>query len=82
MRLLAGPCTPAKMDSVYGKIYAVLTENPGVSGEELVELLLEVDFTGNRTPYTRTGAVSRPWLAKYIDGGFYTKNRFIQVFRA
>jgi hypothetical protein len=77
-RLIVGPCIPKSDASVYGKICKALERNPGATGEELVELLLDVDFSGNKSAYTKGGAVSRPWLAKYIDGGFYAKNRYIQ----
>ena len=78
VRLRAGPNKPRSSNSVYGKIIAVLEQNTGVTGGELVELLLSVDFAANNTAYCQTGQVSRPWLAKYIDGGFYSKNLFIQ----
>ena len=80
MRLLSGPRKPKGEVSVYGKIYAKLDESPGVTGEELVELLLSVDFSDNKSAYTQSGEVSLPWLAKYIDGGFYKKNLCIQHF--
>ena len=79
-RLKVGPEIPSSRTSVYGKICAVLESHPGVTGAELVELLLEVDFSRNKSAYTSTGNVSRPWLAKYIDGGFYQKNRCIQEY--
>lgn len=78
-RLIVGPRSPKSSSSVYGKICAVLQCHPGVTGAELVELLLDTDFTENKSAYTSTGNVSRPWLAKYIDGGFYEKNRYIQT---
>jgi len=77
-RLRPGPRVPKNSYSVYGKICKVLERDPAVTGEELVELLLDVDFSGNKSAYTKDGAVSRPWLAKYIDGGFYAKNLYIQ----
>lgn len=80
-RLQAGPRVPASATSVYGKIFRVLDQNPGVTGAELVELLLDTDFSTNKSAYTKSGMVSRPWLAKYIDGGFYEKNRYIQEYR-
>ena len=80
-RLAAGPRKPRSPASVYGKIYNVLLSNPGVTGSELVELLLKVDFSQNKSAYTLTGAVSRPWLAGYIDGGFYKKNQCIQEYK-
>ena len=80
IRLKVGPEVPRSEASVYGKIYAVLESHPGVTGAELVELLLGVDFSRNKSAYTSTGKVSRPWLAKYIDGGFYQKNRYIQEY--
>ena len=76
-RLVVGPRKPTSASSVYGKIYATLEKNPGVTGAQLVELLLAVDFSGNNSVYSQWGQVSRPWLAKYIDGGFYAKNQFI-----
>jgi hypothetical protein len=78
IRLKVGPNRPRSPGSVYGKICAVLELHPGVTGAELVELLMRVDFSDNNTVYSQTGQVSRPWLAKYIDGGFYAKNRYIQ----
>lgn len=77
-RLRAGPNTPRNPRSVYGKICAVLESNPSITGAELVELLLLIDFSDNNTVYSQNGQVSRPWLAKYIDGGFYAKNGYIQ----
>lgn len=59
---------------MYGKIHAVLERNPGMTGAELVELLLDVGFSSNGTIYAQSGQVSCPWLAKYIDAGFYAKN--------
>lgn len=79
LRLLAGPRQPKSENSVYGKIFGILKEHPGVTGEELVELLLSVDFSNNKSAYTQMGEVSLPWLCGYIDGGFYKKNKCIQL---
>lgn len=78
-RLKVGPRLPRNPRSVYGKICGVLSTHPGVTGEKLVELLLSVDFSDNPSAYTQSGRVSLPWLAKYIDGGFYEKNQCIQA---
>ena len=77
-KLNPGPNKPESKVSVYGKIYRVLFENPGITGEQLVYLLLEEDFSKNKSAYTQNGSVNLPWLAKYVDGGFYQKNLFIQ----
>ena len=77
-KLLAGPRKPKNPASVYGKIYVVLERNPGITGAELVELLFGLDFAANSTIYAQSGRVSRRWLAKYIDGGFYEKSLCIQ----
>ena len=79
-RLSIGSQKPKSDSSVYGKIYSVLSRNPGVTGEELVGLLLDVDFSGNKTAYTQNGQISLPWLAGYIDGGFYKKNLCIEEY--
>jgi hypothetical protein len=80
LRLRIGSRRPGSPSSVYGKICAALEQHPGINGEQLVELLLRVDFSDNKSAYTKLGEVSRPWLAKYIDGGFYKKNQCIQEF--
>jgi hypothetical protein len=79
-RLKVGPNHPSKPNTVFGKICGVLQQHPGITGAELVDLVLTIDFSDNRSAYTQTGHVARPWVAKYIDGGFYEKTRFIQVF--
>ena len=82
LKLCVGPQRPKSTASVYGKICAMLENHPGATGAQLVELLLEVDFSGIKSAYAQGGNVSRPWLAKYIDGGFYAKNRCIQKYLA
>ena len=79
-RLQVGPRQPRNPRSVYGKMCDVLLRHPGVTGERLVELLRSVDFSDNASAYTQSGCVSLPWLAKYIDGGFYKKNQCIQEY--
>lgn len=79
-RLKAGTEKPSSDTTVYGKIYSVLETHPGVTGEELALLLLKVDFKSNPSAYTQSGEVKLPWLAGYIDGGFYKKNRCIQEY--
>lgn len=79
-RLTLGPRRPTNPNSVYGKICSFLEQHPGITGAELVEQLMHVDFSDNASAYTQSGRVSRPWLAKYIDGGFYEKNRYIAVY--
>ena len=79
-RLMVGTAKPKKVTSVFGKIYQALKENPGITGEELVSLLLTVDFSRIKSAYTKSGEVSIPWLCGYIDGGFYKKNKYIREF--
>jgi hypothetical protein len=79
-RLMLGPRRPTNPNSVYGKIVSVLERYPGITGADLVEHLMQVNFSDIASAYTQSGLVSRPWLAKYIDGGFYEKNRYICVY--
>ncbi len=80
-RLMAGPVEPRTGNSVYGKIYAVLKENPGVTGEELIELLHKVDFRSSKSAYTQGGQVSSSWLVGYIDDGLsLSKCRHLQEY--
>ena len=74
-RLMAGPRKPISRTSVFGKIYDVAEANPGVTGEELVELLRAVDFSGNKSAYTQGGQVSSSWLVGYIEGGYFRNDR-------
>ncbi len=73
--LMAGPREPRTRTSVFGKIYTVLEENPGVTGRELVHLLQRVDFSANKSAYTQSGAVCAAWVCGYIEGGFFRSDR-------
>ena len=75
IRLKAGPREPLSRTSVFGKIYTTLEANPGVTGAHLIGLLLDVDFTGNKSAYTQSGQVSASWLAGYIEGGYFRGDR-------
>lgn len=75
VRLAAGPVEPKSRKSVFGKIYSVLEENPGVTGADLVALLKRVNFSGNKSAYTQSGEVCAAWLCGYIEGGFFRKDR-------
>lgn len=74
-RLMAGPKEPKTRKSVFGKFYNVLEDNPGITGAEFVELLLEVDFKNNKSVYTQSGQVCAGWICGYIKGGYYRKDR-------
>lgn len=75
VRLMAGPVEPKSRMSVFGKIYTVAEANPGVTGEELIELLRAVDFSANKSAYTQGGQVCSAWLVGYIEGGYYRRDR-------
>jgi hypothetical protein len=74
-RLMAGLKEPQSRTSVFGKIYMVAEANPGLTGEELVDLLRVVDFTNNKSAYTQGGQVSASWLVGYIEGGYFRQDR-------
>lgn len=74
VRLVVSSIEPKSRKSVFGKIYTVLEDNPGVTGEELVHLLFDVDFTKNKSAYTQSGRVSSSWLIGYIEGGYFRKD--------
>ncbi len=79
--LMAGPREPARRTSVFGKIFSVLEEHPGVTGLQLIELLKRIDFSGNISAYTQSGEVCAAWLCGYIEGGFFRSDRLhIQEF--
>ena len=81
-RLMVGSNKPKSNKSVFGKIYAVLENHPGVTGEELVELLHQQDFSDNKSAYTQSGEVCSAWICGYIEGGFFRKDRLhIQEYR-
>lgn len=76
VRLMAGPVQPRSDTSVFGKIYVTALANPGATGEELIRLLGNVDFSGNKSAYTQSGAVSASWLAGYIEGAYFRSDRY------
>lgn len=75
VRLAAGPNEPKSRQSVFGKIYSVLEEHPGVTGTQLVALLKRIDFSGNKSAYTQSGEVCAAWICGYIEGGFFRSDR-------
>jgi hypothetical protein len=75
VRLTTGSVEPKSRRSVHGKIYSVVEEHPGVTGEELVALLKRIDFSDNPSAYTQSGEVCAAWLCGYITGGFRRKDR-------
>lgn len=79
VRLMAGPREPRSRSSVFGKIYTVLEENPGLTGGELVPLLQRVDFSKNKSAYTQSGTVCAAWVCGYLEGGFFRRDtQYIQ----
>ena len=81
-RLMAGPREPLSRVSVFGKIYTVAEANPGITGEELVNLLRTVSFTGNKSAYTQGSHVSSSWLVGYVEGAYHRSDRqYLQAYR-
>lgn len=75
VRLEAGPRQPRSLSSVMGKVYSTARDNPGVTGEELVYLLAQLDFSSNKSAYTQSGKVSATWLCRYIEGAFFRSDK-------
>lgn len=71
VRLAPGSAKPASTTSVFGKIYATAAQHPNLKGEELIEILKAVDFSGNKSAYTQSGSVSAAWLAGYLEGAVF-----------
>ena len=82
-RLAVGPATPKSRTSVMGKVFTAVEKNPGVTGEQLIRLLQQEDFTGNKSAYTQSGQVCAAWLVGYVDGAcFHPRARIIQPYHA
>jgi hypothetical protein len=78
-RLVVGPESPKSRTSVMGKVFTAVEKNPGITGEALVRLLQQEDFTGNKSAYTQSGQVCAAWLVGYVDGAcFHPQARIIQ----
>jgi hypothetical protein len=76
MRFRLGDKTPSST-SVHGKIRAVVGRQPGISGDQLLQLLRRVDFSDNKTDLPDKGRGSDKWLIGYIRGGL--RRRFIEI---
>jgi hypothetical protein len=82
-RLAAGPNIPRSFESVMGKVYLMARDNPGVTGEGLVHLLAQLDFSANKSAYTQSGKVCASWLCGYIEGAFFRSDkRHLTEYRA
>ncbi len=77
--LKVGERKPLRENSVFGIIYKTLEDNPGITGQNLVEPLLQVDWSVCKTTrYTSSGKPCATWICDYVKGGFYAKNQHIQ----
>ncbi len=74
-RLREGPIQPRSAISVMGKLYLTAKANPGVTGEQLVYLLAQLDFSGNKSAYTQSGKVCASWLCGYIEGAYFRSDK-------
>jgi hypothetical protein len=80
-RLTVGPKRPGPKAKVYGRIFEVLESTPGITGADLIARLHEIDWSDVKSAYAEgRAAVSGKWLADYVRGGFYDKNRFIALY--
>lgn len=80
-RLTVGAKRPASITNVFGRIYAVLEANPGITGAKLIALLHQIDWSDVPSAYAEgRSVVSGKWLADYVRGGFYKKNQCIAVY--
>jgi hypothetical protein len=70
-RLMVGPKIPPSRTSVSGKIFTVVEANPGITGEQLISLLRNVDFSRHKSAYTQGAQVSASWLVGYIEGAYF-----------
>jgi hypothetical protein len=75
LRLMHGPNTPASATSVHGRLHALLVSNPGLTGEELLMLAAELDWSAHKSAYTQSGKVDLAWLIGYIDSAVFKANR-------
>jgi len=74
-----GQIEPKNRSSVFGKIYSAVEASPKIRGEDLIYLLQGFDFSNNKSVYTENGRPCAIWLARYIEGAFYQKNRHLKV---
>jgi hypothetical protein len=82
IQLKAGPRKPTNPTSVFGIIFDTLAKNPGITGEQLYKLLMQIDWSVcKKTKYVSDGKVCGTWVCDYIKGGFYTKNLHIEIYQ-
>jgi hypothetical protein len=77
MRFRLGDQSPSST-SVHGKIRAVVGNNIGVQGDQLIVLLRKVDFSANQSDLPKGGLGSDKWLIGYIRGGL--RRRYLEAF--
>lgn len=70
---------PQKPTSVMGKIYALVkAQGPaGVTGAQLVELMLAADWQGHPSAYVAGGKVCAAWCVGYIVGACSNKHKHL-----
>jgi hypothetical protein len=80
-RLMVGLKKPGSRAKVYGRIYKVLYDAPGITGADLIARLHQIDWSDVKSAYAAgRSMVSGKWLADYIKGGFLKKNQCITLY--
>lgn len=70
---------PQKPTSVMGKIYALVKAQgeAGVTGAQLVQLMLAADWVGHPSAYVAGGKVCAQWAVGYIVGACSNKHKHL-----
>lgn len=88
-RLMAGPNIPKSLMRgsgkvcVMGKVYLAAKDNPGATGEQLVNILVALDWSEHKSAYAQGGQVCASWICGYIEGAYYRGDKMhIQDFQS
>ncbi|WP_137751683.1 GIY-YIG nuclease family protein [Sphingopyxis sp. L1A2A] len=81
--LVPGPNTQQSRTSVAGVIYSLVENEPGITGREVVERMMEMNWTKTKSAYTQSGSICAVWAADWVHGCcFHTKLQIIQPLNA
>ena len=66
--LVLGPNVPQSRTSVAGVIYTLVEDEPGITGREVVERMLDMDWSKTKSAYTQSGNICAVWAADWVYG--------------
>lgn len=78
-RLTIGDCEPEGEGTVMRRVWEIVRDHPGITGQDLVLRMLQLDWSANMTLYGKGHKVCSLWAIGYVNGALRKTVRFLAV---